>query len=179
MSVAAQNQVLLKKLLAVVVLMLAFGFALVPFYRKICEVTGQNQTRVLSSSVENTQIDGARTVTVEFLANNNGPLAWQFEPLQKSIRIHPGEISRIAYRVVNTLDAAIVGQAVPSFGPAIAGRYVKKLECFCFKRQSLAAHESREMPVVFLISRDLPADVGTVTVSYTFFDVTAETDKPG
>jgi cytochrome c oxidase assembly protein subunit 11 len=175
MSVAAQNQLLLKKLLAVVLLMLAFAFALVPFYRKICEVTGVNQTRVLLSSVQNTQVDSARSVTVEFLASNSGQLAWQFEPLQKSVTIHPGEISRIAYRVVNTQDAAVVGQAVPSFGPASAGKYVKKLECFCFRPQLLAAHETREMPVVFLISRDLPADVGTVTVSYTFFDVTAET----
>jgi cytochrome c oxidase assembly protein subunit 11 len=180
MSVAAQNQALLKKLLTIVVIMTAFGFALVPFYRKICEVTGISSSRVVNfASVTNTQVDAVRTVTVEFVATSNKNLPWRFEPVTKTLQLHPGEIGRVVYRVSNNTDQAMVGQAVPSYGPIDAGKYLNKLECFCFRRQALQAHETREMPVVFTLSSDLPEDVNTVTLSYTFFDVTDEAKVKG
>jgi len=85
--------------------------------------------------------------------------------------IHPGELTTVMYEVVNSQDRAVTGQALPSYAPAQAQRYFKKLECFCFTQQTLAAHETRRFPVVFVIDRDLPKDVTTITLSYTFFEV--------
>jgi len=149
--------------------MFGFGFALVPFYKTICEVTGIN--RLLSADVpQNTQIDRNRTVTLEFDANSHG-MPWRFHPLKSSLKVHPGELVRIDYEVENTTDTAITGQAIPSYGPDYTAPYVKKLDCFCFKQQQLAAHEKRVMPVVFILDPSLPKGVGTMTLSYTFFEV--------
>jgi cytochrome c oxidase assembly protein subunit 11 len=175
MTVAAQNELLLKKLLVIILIMGGFGFALVPFYKKICQVTGITATRILPAAVTNTQVDTSRTITIEFVANTNERMPWHFEPQQKSIQVHPGQIGQVNYVVKNTTDKLMLGQAIPSYGPENAGRYLQKLECFCFKQQSLGPHESRNMPVVFLITAELPKDVTTVTLSYTFFDVTQNT----
>lgn len=152
------------------VAMFGFGFALVPFYEKICEVAGINDLGRRDDGVVNTQVDTTRTVTIEFDTNLHD-LAWQFRPLQRSVRVHPGELVQVAFEVVNTRDYAVAGQAIPSYGPRIAGAHVRKLDCFCFARQTLAGYERRVMPVVFVLDADLPTDVSTVTLSYTFFEV--------
>lgn len=167
-----QNKALLKRLVFVTALMFGFGFALVPFYKKICEVTGISKERV---AVSNTQMDPTRTVTIQFDANVGKDLPWKFEPMTFSMEVHPGEMKQVMYKVVNTTDRKIVGQAVPSYGPAYAGSFFKKIECFCFSQQTLEAHEERLMPVQFVVQNDLPKDVRTITLSYTFF----ETPKVG
>jgi cytochrome c oxidase assembly protein subunit 11 len=172
-SVGQQNAILMRKLLVIVIIMAGFGYALVPLYRKICEVTGISQGRTVTEAIANTQVDASRLVTVEFVASTNLQMPWQFEPLERFIKVHPGELARVIYRVVNKTDRDMVGQAVASYGPADAGKYLNKLECFCFKQQSLHAGEAREMPVVFRISADIPTDMQTLTLSYTFFDVKA------
>lgn len=175
MDIAVQNQLMLKKLLAIVVLMGGFGLALVPFYKKICEVTGISQTRAVTrAEAKNTQVDLTRTITVQFDATINQQMPWRFAPAQRSIKVHPGEVTQVVYSVTNTTDKAMVGQARPSYGPEIAGKYFNKLQCFCFNQQTLAANETRQMPVVFYVGRDLPSDVTTLTLSYTFFDMTGE-----
>ena len=110
------------------------------------------------------------TVRVEFDANLN-KLPWQFRPLTSVISVHPGELTQVIYEVENTSERPMTGQAVPSYGPQLAGEYFKKLECFCFTKQSFRPHEKRQMPVVFVIDSRLPADVNTITLSYTFFEV--------
>lgn len=166
---SAANRTLLLKLAVIAVLMFGFGFALVPFYKKICEATGINNL-LQADEVVNTQVDRTRTVTIEFDANTHD-LPWRFKPLQSSLTVHPGEISHVAYEVVNTRDQPVSGQAVPSYGPRLAGQYFKKMECFCFARQTLNAGETRQMPVVFVVDPALPQDVKTITLSYTFFEV--------
>jgi cytochrome c oxidase assembly protein subunit 11 len=163
----AQNRLLLKKLLFVTLVMFAFGYAMVPFYKKICDVTGLSKDRVV---VSNTQMDPSRWVTIEFDANVGPKLPWKFEPQVTSMRVHPGEVKQVMYRVVNLTDRSIVGQAVPSYGPALAVQYFKKIECFCFTQQTLKAREERLMPVQFVVQNDLPKDVNTITLSYTFFE---------
>jgi cytochrome c oxidase assembly protein subunit 11 len=150
--------------------MFGFGFLLVPFYEKICEVTGVNSLIKRAVAVENTQIDTSRWVTLEFDSNAHG-LEWDFKPVQRSVRVHPGEMIQIEYDVRNNGTKAVVGQAIPSYGPKHAAPYVKKMECFCFKQQPLQAGESKRMPVQFVIDSTLPADVNTITLSYTFFEV--------
>lgn len=166
------NAQMLGKLIVVAVLMLGFGYALVPMYRKICEVTGVNVLTQKDAGVErpgNTQVDASRTVTVEFDANSRGP--WRFRPVQSSVQVHPGELKQVLYEVVNEQSRRINAQAIPSYAPQSAARYFKKVECFCFSQQTLGPNEAKQMPVVFYIDRDLPKDVQTITLSYTFFEV--------
>ncbi|NMF87406.1 cytochrome c oxidase assembly protein [Aromatoleum petrolei] len=167
--IAAENRRLLVRLAVAAVVMFGFGFLLVPFYEKICEVTGINNL-LKPDSVANTQIDLTRTVTVQFDANTHD-LPWQFRPLQTQISIHPGELATVAYEVSNTRSEPVTGQAVPSYGPQLAGQYFRKLECFCFAKQTLAAGEKRTMPVAFVVDPGLPADVKVITLSYTFFEI--------
>jgi len=169
-SHAHANQQTLVKLLVVAVAMFGFGYAMVPFYRAICDALGLNSV-VRADAVANTQVDAGRLLTVEFDANLRSNLPWTFTPLEKSVRVHPGELTQVVFEVRNRSDRPVTGQAIPSFGPQLAGRYFKKLECFCFTQQTLAPGEVRRMPVAFVIERDLPQDVGTVTLSYTFFEV--------
>jgi len=171
MNRAAANRTILIKLLVVAVGMFGFGYSLVPLYKKICEVTGIYDVEKASTAPANTQIDESRLVTLEFDANIRSDLPWQFRPLQTSIKVHPGQLVLVMYEVRNRSDQAVVGQAIPSYGPQVAGRYFRKLDCFCFTTQSFAAGEVRQMPVVFVIDPGLPKDVNTVTLSYTFFKV--------
>jgi cytochrome c oxidase assembly protein subunit 11 len=167
----AANRRMLKKLLVVAVAMFGFGFALVPFYEKICEVTGiRNVFQPDAPRPVNTQVDTSREVSVEFDANIQR-LAWTFKPLEPHVSVHPGEVRQVVYEVRNTLDRPVTGQAVASFGPQNAGRYFTKIECFCFREQTLGPGEVRRMPVVFIVERGLPADMNTITLSYTFFEV--------
>ena len=159
-----------KKLLIVSLGMFGFGFALVPFYYKICEVTGIN-AGAEQTLVKNTQVDTSRWVTVEFDSNTNEALPWQFKPAQRMLKVHPGQLVQVEYEVINNSDRTIVGQAVPSYGPRRAGEFFKKIECFCFTPQTLAAGESRRMPVLFVLDPAMEKDINTITLSYTFFDI--------
>lgn len=168
-DVRRANRVLLAKLGVVVVAMFAFGYALVPFYEKICEVTGfRNIAR--ADDVRNTQVDAARSVRIE-LDSNVRKLEWRFRPLEPVIGVHPGEVRQVVFEVENKTDRPLTGQAIPSYGPPNASRYFKKLDCFCFAKQTLAPGEVRRMPVVFVVDPALPGDISTITLSYTFFEV--------
>ena len=165
----ADNRSLLIKLGVIVLAMFAFGFALVPFYEKICEATGLRDIDQ-ADAVKNTQIDVGRTVRIE-LDSNVRKLPWQFRPLETVIGVHPGEMRQVMFEVVNTTNHALSGQAIPSYGPREAAQYFIKLDCFCFARQTLQAGERRQMPVVFVVDPALPNDIATITLSYTFFEV--------
>ncbi len=164
------NRRLMKKLLVVAAIMFGFGFALVPFYEKICEVTGIRNVFQPDAVAANTQIDATRLVSVEFDANTQR-LPWTFKPLQSSVTVHPGEVMQVVYEVRNTLERPVTGQAVPSYSPQQAALYFRKMECFCFQQQTLGPGEVRKMPVVFVIDPKLPSELNTVTLSYTFFEV--------
>ncbi|RZT38735.1 cytochrome c oxidase assembly protein [Cupriavidus agavae] len=167
------NRGMLMRLLVLVTLMFGFGYALVPLYKAICDITGLNvvTTRDLhgAGSLKNTQVDKTRTITVEFDSNARGPFA--FRPVRHSMEVHPGELTTIVYEVANGQARDISAQAIPSYAPKQATEYFRKVECFCFKQQTLKANEAREMPVVFVIDPKLPKDVKNITLSYTFFEV--------
>lgn len=177
----AENRTILRKLLVVAVLMFGFGWALVPLYRKICEVTGinllTNKDPAVEARARNTQVDTSRSIVVEFDANRQGP--WRFKPHVNHVTVHPGELVHVDYDLVNLEGRAMAGQAIPSYAPLQSARYFQKLECFCFKQQVLAAGETRKFPVVFFVDPDLPKDVTQITLSYTFFEVPgAATQSP-
>jgi cytochrome c oxidase assembly protein subunit 11 len=163
------NRLLLGKLSVIVVAMFGFGYALVPFYEKICEVTGLRNI-AQADTVRNTQVDTTREVRIEFDSNIR-KLPWQFKALTPVVAVHPGELRQVMFEIVNTTDRALTGQAIPSYGPPQAAQYFRKLDCFCFSQQTLQPGERRQMPVVFVVDGALPADVATITLSYTFFEV--------
>lgn len=173
---AHTNRQTLAKLVVVAGLMFGFGFALVPFYRALCDALGLNSV-VKPDTVVNTQVDGGRLLTVEFDTNLRSNLPWTFTAVEKSVRIHPGALTQVTFEVRNGSDRPVTGQAIPSFGPQLAGRYFKKLDCFCFTQQTLAPGEVRRMPVAFVIEPELPREVNTVTLSYTFFEVEGKKGK--
>ena len=175
---SGENLVTLRKLVVVACVMFGFGFALVPFYKKICEVTGINSL-LKADTVANTQIDTSRWLTVEFDANVRSNLPWTFTPVEKQVRFHPGELVQVTFEIRNDSPRAVTGQAIPSYGPQLAGRYFRKLECFCFTQQTLQPGEVRRMPVVFVIEPGLPQELNTVTLSYSFFEVEGAAGKAG
>lgn len=166
----ATNRRIVGGLLAVVVGSLLFVAAQPRLYKAFCEWTGlydiDRAQRVAASALP------ARPVTLEFDANSNDN-GLRFRPETTSLAVKTGDIVHVTYRVENTRDTTVIGQAVPSYGPQHAGGYVKKLDCFCFKQQTFAPREVREMPVVFVLDKTLPEDVNTLTLSYTFFEVPA------
>ena len=159
------------RLALVTVAMFGFGFALVPIYDVFCEITGLNgKTGRVEAAALDGQADLARTVTVEFVSSVNDGLGWIFEPEVTRMTVHPGQIYEAHFTASNPATSASAGQAVPSVSPGAAARYFNKTECFCFTRQELAGGERKRMPVRFVVDRDLPEQVHTITLSYTFFD---------
>jgi cytochrome c oxidase assembly protein subunit 11 len=160
----------LTKMVLVAIAAFGFSFSLIPLYRIACEkVLGIRLERTAAEGVANAKPASERVVTVQFDGGVNSKLPWDFKPHQLSMKVRPGEQYETTYYARNTTDRAIVGSASPSVAPARASGYFNKTECFCFTAQTLQAGEAREMPVRFIIDPNLPADVETVTLSYTFF----------
>ena len=176
-----ENIRMVSKLLVVAAGMFAFGYALVPIYRAICEMTGinvlaagdRNIPGATSKAPANTQVDTSRTITVEFDANARGP--WEFKPAQRSVQVHPGEMVSVMYEFQNTQNRRMAAQAIPSYAPQQAAPHFNKLECFCFSQYTLEPGEKKSWPVVFVIDPKLSRDVRTITLSYTFFEVGGKT----
>jgi cytochrome c oxidase assembly protein subunit 11 len=164
--------------------MFAFGYALIPIYKHICEMTGINilalgekelpgSGNARLSKADNSQIDTSRTITVEFDANARGP--WQFKPMQSSVQVHPGQLMSVMYEFQNVQDRSMSAQAIPSYAPSEASAHFNKMECFCFNQYTLAPGEKKQWPVVFVIDPKLSKSVNTITLSYTFFEVGSKT----
>ena len=176
-----ENIRMVSKLLVVAAGMFVFGYALVPIYRAICEMTGinvlaagdRNIPGATSKAPANTQVDTNRTITVEFDANAHGP--WEFRPAQRSLQVHPGEMASVMYEFQNTQNRRMSAQAIPSYAPQQAAPHFNKLECFCFNQYTLEPGEKKSWPVVFVIDPKLSRDVRTITLSYTFFEVGGKT----
>jgi cytochrome c oxidase assembly protein subunit 11 len=173
------------RLLVLVGLAFAFGFALVPLYDAFCEATGLNgKTRGQQGLVRGgldasattasppSRIDTNRTVSIEFTGTVMPGLPWEMQPVTKRMDLHPGELHQAIYRVRNVSDKAIVGQAVPSVSPGLAARHFEKLDCFCFAQQTLAPGETKELPVTFIVNPDIDKDIRTITLAYAFFNIT-------
>ncbi len=159
----------------IAVAMFGFGYLLVPLYDVFCEITGLNGKtgRVDEQAVVDRYTpDTSRTVKVQFVANNNLGMPWQFGPVEATMEVHPGKVYTTAFTAHNPTTRDMIGQAVPSVAPGKASRYFNKTECFCFDQQPLAAGETKEMPIRFIVDPNMPRDVETLTLAYTVFDVT-------
>ena len=166
----AANSRVVKRLAIAAACMFGFGFALVPLYDVFCEVTGLNGKtgRMEQEEALSKTVDEEREVTVEFLATVHSDLPWEFKPMVRKIRVHPGEVTEVNYFARNIAGEVVTGQAVPSVAPGQAAKYFSKTECFCFTRQALGPGEGKEMPLRFIVDPELPENVRTVSLSYTF-----------
>lgn len=164
------NNKIITRLLVAVVIMFGFGFAMVPLYDVFCDITGLNgKTGDQIALSESMKVDTSREITVEFIASLNEEMPWEFRPLTKSVKVHPGQPTRIEYVAINKTDNKIIGQAVPSVAPGLAAAYFQKTECFCFTEQTLEAREERSMPVIFVVDPEISEDINEITLAYTFF----------
>lgn len=158
----------------VLVLMFGFGFLLVPIYNLVCDITGlngrsDNLQQSIEYSADNYIVDESRLITVIFDADVGGHLPWQFKSIEREIKVHPGQLTKALFWAENTGQSTVVGQAIPQVSPPRAAPYFEKTDCFCFTEQELKAGESREMPVLFVVSNQIPEHVDRVRLSYTFF----------
>lgn len=165
------------KLSAVAVAMFAFVFVvMVPLYDVLCDALGINgKTSGQAYTAEQAGVDESREITMQFVATNNDGMPWEFRPMERVMVINPGAVNDTVFYARNPLPRNMVAQAIPSVSPSRAAEYLHKTECFCFNRQPLDGRTATEMPLQFIIDRDLPADITTVTLSYTIFDVTEMT----
>ncbi|WP_137719112.1 cytochrome c oxidase assembly protein [Methylobacillus flagellatus] len=164
-----ENRQLGLRLLWIVAASILFVFSLVPLYDLLCKVTGLNGKTDGVASLENARVDMSRMVNVEFTSSVMPGLGWNFYPKQPSIQVRPGQIETVLFVAKNITNQVVAGQAVPSVSPGKASSYFKKIECFCFERQELQPGETREMPLRFYVSPDMPDDVRVVTLSYAFY----------
>lgn len=163
------------KLAVTAVAMFAFVFVvMVPLYDTLCQVLGINGKTQGKVDYETVQagVDESRTVKVQFVASNAEGMVWAFRPTQTQLKVHPGAVNTTQFFAQNPTAEHMVAQAVPSIVPARAAAYFHKTECFCFNQQPLDGGKTAEMPLQFIVDRDLPADIHTITLSYTIFDVT-------
>jgi cytochrome c oxidase assembly protein subunit 11 len=160
--------------------MTGMAFAAVPLYHKFCEVTGFDGTtkRAKVAPGQDQVLD--RTVTVRFDANVRD-MPWTFAPSQTSQTVRIGAQNVAFYKVTNTSDQPITGQATFNVVPEVAGAHFVKLQCFCFTQQTIGPHQSVEFPVVYFVDPTFVTDpetkrMGEIVLSYTFFQVK---DQPG
>lgn len=150
----------------------AFGFALVPLYDVICDITGYGNRAALreaASMTETTPVD--RRVTLEMISANPTFGSWEFRPVVSNMEVQPGRLYEAKFYARNLLERDVTGQAIPSIAPTQATKYFHKTECFCFTPQSFASLEGREMTVRFIVDPALPANVDRVTLAYSMYSV--------
>ena len=170
--------------------MFGFGFALVPLYSLICDTFGLNgkfteieqgtvnvaQQAERAKGIQKRQ-DLSRKVTVEFFSSLNQNLQWEFRPVTRKLTLHPGEVKTVKYYAKNKTGREVIAQAIPSISPGPANKYFTKMECFCFKQQTFKPGEEKEMPLIFVVDPDLPKNISTISLAYTFFDTQNRTTQ--
>lgn len=172
-DVKQKNAKLVKVLVLVVIGMFGFGYALVPLYDVLCELTGINAKGERQAVKETAyQIDVNRDIRVEFLTTLNQGTPLIFKAETKQMTVHPGKFYTVNFYAENKTDKALTSQAIPSFTPGQVANYVEKVECFCFQQQIFKPREAKTLPMRFAVKPELPLEHKTITISYTFFDNT-------
>jgi cytochrome c oxidase assembly protein subunit 11 len=171
---ASRNAHTVVRLVALVVGMFGFGFALVPLYDLLCEVTGLGGRTggVYAYDAASVATDRSRLVKVSFVTNANEGMPWEFWTETPIVRVHPGELTEVMFYARNPTNRVMVGQAIPSVVPLPAAEHFHKTQCFCFERQVLQPGETAAMPMRFLLAPELPRHLQSVSLSYAMFDVT-------
>ena len=169
------NRRSITKLMIAVVCMFGFAYALAPLYYAVCEalgIGGRTNSAPIVEVPEGMQKDEDRSVLVQFVTRSAQGMPWDFEQMERSVRVHPGEIKAVNFRVRNRTGEDMVGQAIPSLVPGQAAPHFKKTQCFCFDQQPLVAEGEEVMPMIFYLDPAIPRSVTTITLSYTLYDIT-------
>lgn len=181
-DLTTRNRSTIKKLSLWALGMFGFAYALVPLYDVICEVTGLNgktNSVAIVETPEGMVVNEDRSVMVQFITRSARDMPWDFEPEVRAVRVHPGEIKMVNFRVKNPSGDTMVGQAIPSLAPGTAANHFMKTQCFCFDQQTLAGNAEESMPMIFYLDPALPEHVKTITLSYTLYDVTDRANAVG
>jgi cytochrome c oxidase assembly protein subunit 11 len=178
LTVEQKNYRLVRLLLIVVIGMFGFGYALVPLYNVLCEITGLNgKQNVIPADKVTYKVDSSRQINVEFLTSINQQVPLDFKAQTSQLTINPGRYYTVNFTATNKSERPMLAQAIPSFSPGLVAKYFEKVECFCFNQQSFQAGETKVMPMRFVVKPELPEQYKTITLSYTFFDNTDTTKK--
>lgn len=168
-----KNSAIVAKSVVSVIAMFCFAvFLMPPLYDMFCEALGIGPYSADKYEGVISTVDESRTVKVQFIATNEATMPWDFEPMTFEVEVNPGVPTKITYYAKNKTPRNMVAQAIPNVVPTSANKYFHKTECFCFEQQPLQAGEETEMPLVFIVDRDLPKAISTITLSYSIFDVT-------
>lgn len=159
--------------------MFCFGWALIPLYDLLCDITGLNGKTggQYTFDAAMVQPDKSRLLKINFLTNTNGGMVWDFRSEKGGVRVHPGELKTVNFIVRNPTDKVMVGQAIPSVSPGRAAEHFHKTECFCFEQQILQPGEELNMPMRFLVGPELPKNIESISLSYALFDITDTVDQ--
>lgn len=161
--------------------MVGLAFAAPPLYRAFCEITGYGGTTRVATAAPTRVL--SQTVEVSFDSNVAPGLPLTFEPMQLHETVRLGETGIAFYRVRNTSSAPVTAVATFNVTPHRAGPYFQKLECFCFREQTIAPGAAVEMPVIYFVDAEMANDpdtrqIGQITLSYTFFRSLADAPAP-
>jgi cytochrome c oxidase assembly protein subunit 11 len=178
MSTSPVKKTLVKLLVGAVGMFLFAIFVMPPLYYVLCDLTGIGGKTGGRYEAQDASVDITRSVKVQFITTNNGSMPWDFSPKITEIVVHPGEPTAVAFYARNRTSKDMVAQAIPNVSPFSATRYFHKTECFCFNEQPLDAWSETDMPLVFIVDKDIPKSVNTITLSYTLFDITNREDPP-
>jgi cytochrome c oxidase assembly protein subunit 11 len=149
----------------------AFGFALVPLYDVICDLTGYgDRSRLVEAATVTEAVDPNRDVTIEFVSTRATIGEWEFRPVEESMEIHPGRLYEARFVAKNLRAQPVTAQAIPSIAPLQATQYFQKTECFCFTPQAFEANQSREFVVRFIVDPKLPRNMDRLTLAYAMYD---------
>jgi cytochrome c oxidase assembly protein subunit 11 len=161
--------------------MFGFGFALIPLYNVFCDAFGINgsfssiEDGTYNSSDETQKalangVDRSRTISMQFLVSDSVGLDLDFRALTKRLDFNPGEVEEVSYYIKNRSDKTVTIQAIPDITPNLAKKYLAKIECFCFRQQTLKPGEERNMPLRFVVNSAIPDNIEILTITYRFID---------
>ncbi len=173
-----KNTKLATKLIGVALLMFGFGYALVPLYNVLCELTGQNaKLESVAKTETEFKVDESREITMEFLTSLNRSVPMEFKVETPSLKVHPGQYYTVGFRAKNLSDRRIKVRAVATYAPGLAKEFVTKVICFCELEQIFDANEEKPMMVRLVVDPKLPERYKNITLSYTFFEITEKSEN--
>ncbi|SJM93740.1 cytochrome c oxidase assembly protein [Crenothrix polyspora] len=181
-NLSSKNTKLARMLVLVAVAMFGFGYALVPLYNWVCvDLLGLKNSTDINTTLANKAalaketvytVDKDRQVLVEFITVLNDNIPMTFRAQTPQMKVHPGEYYTVNFIAQNTSNKTILAQAKPSLSPAPVTPFFEKTQCFCFIEQTFKPKETKVMPIRFVVKPDLSTDYKTITLLYTFFDIT-------
>lgn len=153
-----------------------FGFALVPLYSVLCDITGYgDRTQLGKASAFTAAETGNREVTLEFISAAPTVGEWEFRPAAGNLKIRPGRLYEAKFYARNLRSQPVTAQAIPSIAPLQATQYFHKTECFCFTPQPFDANQTRELTVRFIVDPKLPVNIDRLTLAYSMYDAATQT----